>query len=140
MVPVRKLTKGQKAVLDLLEQARQPLSAQEIFLQLRGTEQEVGLATVYRSLEVLQELDRIQTIDVRGNQHGHGTQTHYLIGRESHGRHHLICLSCKRVVPLDHCPVGDLESHLSRDHRFEIQYHVLDFYGTCHDCREALGA
>lgn len=133
-MPVRKLTKGQKAVLDLLERSHRPLSAQDIFLELHGTEWEVGLATVYRALETLQAEGRVQAIDVGGN------QSHYLYGKESHGRHHLICLSCKRVVPLDHCPVGELEGHLSADHQFQIQYHVLDFYGTCIECRAAVKA
>jgi Fur family transcriptional regulator, ferric uptake regulator len=125
---MRKLTKGQQAVLEVLERGSRPLSAQEIFLELRGTEQEIGLATVYRSLETLQTSGRLQSIDVGDN------QSHYLIGKERHGRHHLICLACKRVVPLDHCPVGDLETHLADDHQFQIAYHVLDFYGTCTDC------
>ncbi|AGY56977.1 Fur family transcriptional regulator [Gloeobacter kilaueensis] len=130
---VRKLTKGQQAVLEVLVHSHRPLSAQDIYLELRGTEQEVGLATVYRSLEALHGGGRVQIIDVRDN------QAHYLIGKASHSQHHLICLNCKRVVPLDHCPVGDLEKHLSQDHEFQIEYHVLDFYGTCGDCRQVVG-
>ncbi|BAC88724.1 Fur family transcriptional regulator [Gloeobacter violaceus] len=133
-MPARKLTKGQQAVLEALASSKRPLCAQDIYLQLRGTEQEVGLATVYRSLEALLADDRIQIIDVRDN------QAHYLMGRANHSQHHLICLSCKRVVPLDHCPVSALEQHLSQDHEFQIAYHVLDFYGTCGECRQAVGA
>ncbi len=132
-MPVRKLTKGQQAVLEILESTRRPLSAQDIYLELRGTEHEVGLATVYRSLETLHNASRVQIIDVRGN------QSHYLIGQTSHSKHHLICLNCKQVVPLDHCPVGALETHLSEDHQFQISYHVLDFYGTCVECRPLAG-
>lgn len=129
-MPTHKLTKGQQAVIEILEGSPRPLCAQEIYLELRGTEHEVGLATVYRSLETLQANARIRPIDVGGN------QSHYLlIGKESHSKHHLICLSCKQIVPLDHCPVLDLETHLSEDHQFAIEYHVLDFYGTCGECR-----
>lgn len=134
----RKLTKGQQAVLEALERSSLPLSAQDIYLELRGTEREVGLATVYRSLEALQALGRIQLIDVRDDKAQRGTQDYYLISTTTkHSQHHLICLACKRVVPLDHCPVGDLETHLSHDHGFKISYHVLDFYGTCDSCRAA---
>ncbi|WP_218081912.1 Fur family transcriptional regulator [Anthocerotibacter panamensis] len=123
-------TRGQKTVLEVLQGKEHLLSAQQIYTQLRDTPQEVGLATVYRALEMLVTRGRIQAISI-----GEDQQTYYQIkGSHRHGSHHLICRVCKRVVPLPACPVGELEHQLSRQHHFTIDYHVLDFFGLCHAC------
>jgi len=115
--------------LEALEGKDQLLSAQEIYAQLRDTPDEVGLATVYRALEMLVTKGKVQAISI-GDQ-----QTYYqLKGSDRHGSHHLICTDCRTVISLPHCPVGELERQLSRQHRFAIDYHVLDFFGLCHIC------
>lgn len=122
-------TRGQRTVLDALQDKDHLLSAQEIYSQLRDTPQEVGLATVYRALEMLLARGQVQAVSV-GDQ-----QTYYQIkSNHRHGSHHLICTHCKRVIALPACPVRELESQLSQQHRFSIDYHVLDFFGLCQAC------
>ncbi len=120
-------TKGQQAVLDTLGRSEHLLSAQEIYVQLRATEYPVGLATVYRAVESLVEEGKIQSISLEG-------QAYYQVAQGRHSRHHLVCLECKKVIPIAGCPVGELERQLSSQHAFVINYHVLDFFGTCAQC------
>ncbi len=123
-------TRNQKLILEVLEQRSQPLSAQEIFLELRNANHTVGLATVYRVLDALRNEGKLQAVNL-GDQ-----QTYYqVLPSNGHNRHHLICTECRRVVPLPDCPVGDLEEQLASRYQFVIEYHVLDFYGTCAECR-----
>jgi len=122
-------TRGQRTVLEALQGKERLVSAQEIYSQLRDTPEEVGLATVYRALEILLARGQVQAVSM-GDQ-----QTYYqLKSNQRHGSHHLICTVCKRVIPLPACPVGELERQLSQQHRFAIDYHVLDFFGLCHVC------
>ncbi len=124
-------TRGQRTVLEALEGKDYLLSAQEIYSQLRETPQEVGLATVYRALELLVTQDKIQAISLgEGDQ-----QTYYqLKSNSAHGSHHLVCTSCKKIIALPQCPVGELEHQLSQQHHFVIDYHVLNFFGSCRTC------
>ncbi len=122
--------RSRSLILDVLQQASQPLSAQEIFVQLRSLDQPLGLATVYRTVEVLRQEGVIQSINLGDH------QSHYqLLPSSGHNRHHLICTLCHKVVPLSMCPVHNLEDQLEDEYGFTIDYHVLDFYGTCADCR-----
>jgi Fur family ferric uptake transcriptional regulator len=110
-------TRSQKLILEVLKQSLRPLSAQEIFLE-------------YRALEALRNEGKLQAVNL-GDQ-----QTYYqVLPSNGHNRHHLICTECRRVVPLPDCPVGDLEEQLASRYQFVIEYHVLDFYGICAECR-----
>jgi Fur family transcriptional regulator, ferric uptake regulator len=120
-------TKGQQAVLEILGSSEHLLSAQEIYIALRDTEHPVGLATVYRAVEALVEEGKLQTLSLEG-------QAYYQVAQGTHSRHHLVCLQCKKVIPIAGCPVGELERQLSSQHAFAIDYHVLDFFGTCAQC------
>ncbi|MGY2801327.1 Fur family transcriptional regulator, ferric uptake regulator [Thermostichus sp. MS-CIW-25] len=127
-------TRNQKLILEVLEQQSRPLSAQEIFLELRNANHTVGLATVYRVLDALRNEGKLQAVNL-GDQ-----QTYYqVLPSNGHNRHHLICTECRQVVPLPDCPVEDLEAQLSSQYQFAIEYHVLDFYGVCAQCRGGVG-
>ena len=124
-------TRGEQAVLDVLGGRSQPLSAQEIFMKLRESDRPVGLATVYRAIASLKDGGFLQQLDLEDN------QAYYQVAaKSSHSSHHLICTSCRKVMPLPSCPVSRLERQLSEEYDFQIERHVLDFYGVCAACRE----
>ncbi len=124
-------TRGEQAVLDVLDGRSQPLSAQEIFMQLRESDRPVGLATVYRAITSLKDGGFLQQLDLEDNQ-----AYYQLAAQSNHSSHHLICTSCRKVLPLSSCPVSALERQLSEEYDFQIERHVLDFYGVCSTCRE----
>lgn len=127
---VSPLTRSQQAILDLLQERSQPMSAQEIFVELRQDRQRVGLATVYRALDTLRHQGQLQVVDLGEN------QTFYqILPSDGHTQHHLICTQCRQVIPLPECPVHELEERLSHQHDFVIDYHVLEFYGICANCK-----
>jgi Fur family transcriptional regulator, ferric uptake regulator len=125
-----RLTRHQQGLLDYLKQSSGTLvSAQDLYLALRGLGQGMGLATVYRSLDVLKREGLIQ---VRLLPSGESVYS-----MMQHDRHHLTCLQCGVIVPIDACPVHHLEEQLSVSHRFKINYHVLEFFGLCEGCQVA---
>jgi len=50
-------------------------------------------------------------------------------------RHYLICLGCKKIMPIDHCPLGDYEKSLAKKTNYLISGHRLDIYGYCPECK-----
>ena len=97
-------TRSQKRILKALNQLNQAISAQDLYAQLRQTENSMGLATVYRSLEAL-KLEGLVQVRKLSN----GESIYNLVQRD---QHHLTCVNCQRSIPLNECPVHDLEEEL----------------------------
>lgn len=121
-------TRSQTRILQLLETLDRPFSAQEIHRELRQRWGNVGLAAVYRALESLKLEGALQ---VRMLASG---ESLYSIAQQD--RHYLTCLHCARSLPIQECPVRDLENPLQESHKFKIFYHTLDFFGLCDRCQE----
>ncbi|MEW5858431.1 MAG: Fur family transcriptional regulator [Cyanobacteriota bacterium] len=119
-------TRSQERILNLLKTMNRAVSAQDIYVELRNRSQSMGLATVYRSLEAL-KLDGV--VQVRTLASGES-----LYSSVQQDKHHLTCLQCGDSIPINQCPVHDLESQLQQSHSFKIFYHTLEFFGLCDRC------
>lgn len=124
-----KRTRSQERILQLLHSTERSLSAQDIYLELRNCNQNVGLATVYRALEALKQEGCLQ---VRTLINGES-----LYSSIQQDQHHITCLRCGESIPLDYCPVHQLESELQASHNFKVYYHTLEFFGLCNQCQLA---
>lgn len=120
-------TRSQEQILSALQKLKRPISAQNLYLELRQQQLSIGLATVYRSLESL-KLEGV--VQVRTLSTG---ESLYSLTQED--RHHLTCLQCGESIPIDECPVHDLENQLLQEHQFRIYYHTLEFFGLCPGCQ-----
>ena len=120
-------TRSQEQILNVLKGLKHPISAQNLFWELRQREFSIGLATVYRALDSLKLEGAVQ---VRTLPTG---ESLYSLTQED--RHHLTCLQCDISIAIDECPVHDLEHQLHQDHQFRIHYHTLEFFGLCPDCQ-----
>ncbi|MEO1622679.1 MAG: Fur family transcriptional regulator [Cyanobacteria bacterium J06632_3] len=123
-------TRSQKHILELLQQIKNPLSAQDLHVQLRQHKISMGLATVYRALEALKLEGAIQVRTLSS-----GESLYSLAQTED--THHLTCVRCGESTAMDNCPVHGLESHLTESHHFQIFYHTLEFFGLCQQCQLA---
>ena len=122
-------TRSQERILQLLKQVQGAISAQELYIKLRKNNQNMGLATVYRSLEALKLQGEIQVRTLPN-----GESVYSSIHRD---QHHLTCVNCGRSIPIHECPVHDLEHQLEQSHQFKVYYHTLEFFGICDRCRLA---
>ncbi|AFY99258.1 Fur family transcriptional regulator [Calothrix sp. PCC 6303] len=122
-------TRSQERILNLLKTLKQSTSAQDIYVELRNREQNMGLATVYRSLESLKLEGLVQ---VRTLANGEAL---YSLAKQD--KHHLTCLQCGTSIPVNQCPAQDLEIQLQAKHNFKIFYHTLEFFGLCAKCQLA---
>jgi Fur family ferric uptake transcriptional regulator len=122
-------TRNQDKILQVLSGVGKPISAQDLYMEMRHQGVSMGLATVYRSLDAL-KLDG--AVQMRTLPSG---ESLYSLPQED--RHHLTCLQCGNTIAIDECPVHDLEEQLHQTHHFRIYYHTLEFFGLCPDCQKA---
>ncbi len=129
-----KLTPQREIVLRvLLENKHNHLNAEDVYLMIREKSPDIGLATVYRTLELLSELKIVQKL------HFGDSVTRYEISSEedSHHHHHLICLKCGKVEEINEDWLGFIEEKVEKEYGFEIMDHRLIFQGICSECRKS---
>ncbi len=115
---------GYKATPQRLEVLRALAAEQHQSLEeIRARCPEVGLVTIYRTLDLLSEIGAVRRLDL-------GDGPRYELAEDHH--HHLICESCGDVSEFEKCPL-DLRRLRGMD--FEISSHSLEIYGRCADCR-----
>lgn len=127
-----KLTMQRKYVLRvLLENKDKHLSAEEVYNLVKKYFPDVGLATVYRSLEVFLLTDIVHSIDLGDGRKRYEFQFGAMDG---HSHHHLICTRCGKVISVDEDWLEDLEGLLEKKHGFRVENHQLNLFGVCKDC------
>ena len=124
-------TKQQQAVLRCLE-ARQSeaLSAQELAEALRREGFSVGLATVYRQLERLEEAGVVHKVNTESG-------AFYLYCSHGEGRRDCFLLKCEKCGCIRHLDCSHLQilyDHLEQDHHFRINPRRTLFLGLCEEC------
>jgi Fur family ferric uptake transcriptional regulator len=102
----------------------------ELWSSVRTKHTSVGYATVYRTLKLLCECGLCSEISFED-----GTSRYeHLYG---HGHHdHLICTQCGRFVEVMDGEIEKLQERLVKRYGFLLQYHRMNLYGTCRDCRK----
>ena len=113
----------------LLVESAEFNSAQRIHATLRERGVEVGLTTVYRTLQALVEAGEIDTVRGLNGEHvyRHCSPTHH---------HHLICRFCARTVEVAGPAVETWTSRVARQHGFCDVSHRIEIFGTCRECDE----
>lgn len=104
------------------------LSADDIYTILRENHPEIGIATVYRTLEILRELGIVNQLTFE-----EGVSRYEYSAREHH--HHLVCLKCGKVIEFSNDELERLEQKLARKYDFQIVGHHLKLYGYCSLCQ-----
>ena len=125
-----KSTKIRLSILTILSRSEQPLDAGQLLLALKAQNAAANLSTVYRALEVLIQKELITAMTLSGV-----PRTLYAFNGRIH-RHYLVCLDCKRMLPVEGCPLSGYEKQLERQTGFLIAAHQLDLYGYCPACRQ----
>lgn len=128
-----KLTPQREATVRvLLEKIEDHLSAEDVYLALKDKSPDIGLATVYRTLELLSELKIIHKINF-----GDGvTRYDFRAENAEHHHHHLVCIHCGRVDEIDEDYLGEVEIRVEKEFNFQIVDHRLTFHGICQNCQD----
>lgn len=128
LLPRPKGTRQRQVIGRLLQDAEGPLSVPELHQRALSELPKLGVATVYRTLKLLQEQGAAHMVTLDGE------NLYEASGRGHH--HHFACRRCQRVFTLHTCPVV-LPAGTIYPGGFVIEAHELTLYGLCPDCAEA---
>jgi Fur family ferric uptake transcriptional regulator len=120
-------TRQRAAVSSAMAKAGEFRTAQDVYDDLKRQGENVGLATVYRTLQALaesHELDQIRTVDGQTAYRRCGTGHH----------HHLICRICGRTVEIELPGVESQIAKAGESHSFTDVDHEIELHGLCRDC------
>jgi Fur family ferric uptake transcriptional regulator len=126
---------ARRAVIDLLAEQNCCLTAQELFDQLRASGRPVGIASIYRILELLTSEGYVQRIDL-----GSGIARYEPIGVEVDHHHHLVCDRCGKVEAFEDPALEQALSRLEQSSGYDVAGHDVVLRGTCRDCRPVASA
>ncbi len=122
-----KLTRQREHILNAFLRTEH-VTAEQMYRQLSKKDPHIGLATIYRTLNLFCEAGLAQARHF-------GSQTQY--DNISHKGHHdhLICTGCGKIVEFENCDIERLQEEVARRNGFTIQTHKLELYGLCAACR-----
>lgn len=126
-----KLTLQRRSVLDvLIEHCDEHLSTEEIYSRVKEKFPEIGLATVYRTVQLFEEMGIVDRLNFDD-----GCSRFELASENTvHHHHHLICESCGKVFEVENDLLEEIESEIERKYQFQIHDHNVMFYGKCREC------
>jgi Fur family transcriptional regulator, ferric uptake regulator len=117
-----KNTRQRRLLSKLVEGRQHAFTAEELWRAARDSGSPVGLATVYRTLALLESEERVRRL-------GSGR----FIACEPGHHHHLVCVSCGAVEETELCTAPPA-TEVRRRHGFVVQHHEADLYGVCGRC------
>lgn len=126
-----KLTKQREMILEtILTKENWHFTAEELFSAVRKKDKDIGMATIYRTLELMQNLNIVHVLDFNDD------SRKYEIYLEETHHHHLICKNCGKLIEFSDQDINYFESELEEKYGFEITEHKLRFYGYCNKCKK----
>jgi Fur family transcriptional regulator, ferric uptake regulator len=114
-------TRQRRLLTELVESRHHAFTAEELWADARGSAP-VSLATVYRTLALLEGEEKMRRLD-RGR----------FIACEPGHHHHLVCVSCGSVEETELCAAPAVAEVRER-YGFVVQRHDADLYGVCERC------
>ncbi|SHJ57521.1 Fur family transcriptional regulator, ferric uptake regulator [Clostridium cavendishii DSM 21758] len=128
-----KLTPQRRSIVDtIIDNEGKHLTTEEIYDEVKQRCPEIGLATVYRTILLLEEMGVVYKLDLND-----GCSRYELAHvNETHRHHHLVCNSCGKVLEVQDDLLEDLEAQIESTYKFKILDHSVKFFGLCEDCKE----
>ena len=125
-----RLTRQRRAVVEALATAPSSVSPLQVYDAARGACPELGLTTVYRTLELLSDIGALRRV------HGHDHCESFVPASAAHG-HTVVCTSCGRVTEFTACDMHGIAAAAARETGYRITDHFLQLGGLCAGCTKA---
>lgn len=124
-----KLTGPRVAIINYLAESQEHPDMRQIFAGIQSEHPGIGMATVYRTLDLLLELDILRAISLKKN------QLRYELKRPGDHHHHLICTECNQIIEFGSCNFAHISREVEAVTRYNIEDHTLEAYGLCPHCQ-----
>ncbi|HCV00476.1 MAG: transcriptional repressor [Dehalococcoidia bacterium] len=120
-----RLTAPRRAVLDAIASINRPFTIEELSEGLPN----IGRATVFRTVKLLQELDIVCRVPLEDG------SVRYERSRSGRHHHHLICSVCGSVTEFSDPSLDAAIEQNATSASFELESHSAELYGRCDSCR-----
>jgi Fur family ferric uptake transcriptional regulator len=124
---VVRATRQRAAISALLENVDEFRSAQELHDELRRRGENIGLTTVYRTLQTMATSGVVDTLR---------TDTGESVYRRcsEHHHHHLVCRTCGATVEVEGAAAEKWAAEVAKEHGFSDVSHTIEIFGVCGSC------
>lgn len=128
-----KLTPQREVTVEtLIENKNELLTAEEVFIKVKDKNSSIGLATVYRTLDMLHELEIVKKIPFRD-----GMSRFDLVEAEKNTQsYYLLCQNCGKSTEIKETIFKNEKVRIELEHNFKINSQDLTFHGICKGCLE----
>jgi Fur family ferric uptake transcriptional regulator len=124
-------TRQRGAVMALLDTVEEFRSAQDLHDELRRRGENIGLTTVYRTLQTLTAADLVDMVRTDTG------ESVYRRCAAPHHHHHLVCRECGSAVEVSGREVEAWATEIAAEHGFVDVHHTIELFGTCGQCQQA---
>ncbi|MCJ7665781.1 MAG: transcriptional repressor [Actinobacteria bacterium] len=135
-----KVTKPRDVIIDILSGANNLLTADDVYMEVKNVDLSIGVATVYRTLELLTRLKIVCRIIL-----GSG-RSYYMLSRECAKKTfiYMICNNCKKIITNNQCLKDavkvrlreNAEETILKNCKLQVDNYQILFTGLCDDCSE----
>lgn len=126
-----KITPQRQAVLEIIMETQgEHLSSEEIYGLVKKRYPEIGIATVYRTLQLLDSMGMVYKLDLDDGLSRYEISNDH----EDHRHHHLICIGCGKIYEVEEDLLDNIEVEILKKNKFRVTDHRVKFYGYCRKC------
>ena len=121
-------TRARRAVIAALCETGEQASPASLLASGRVHHPALGLVTVYRTLDILLELELVRRLHSDDGCHSYVPSAHH------HG-HHVICQQCQRALEFEGCDLEAVVGAVEASTGFQVRSHFLELFGVCPECQ-----
>lgn len=125
-----KFTKQRREILDYLLRTKKHVSPEEIYRDLNKKDPSLGRATVFRTLNILEDAGFADKISFVDGKHGYEPK----FGRPHHD--HMICVECSNVIEFSNSTIERIQDQIAAQYHFKPLWHRHEIFGRCKKCRK----
>ncbi len=123
-----RITPQRLAILKILAESEGHPNVESIYAQVKPNFPTTSLATVYKNVAVLKELNEVLEL-------GFSDDSNRYDGNKPYDHPHVVCTICRKIIDPDISALKDMTEELKRETGFTITRHRLDFFGICPACQ-----
>lgn len=121
-------SKNMDEVFSILKNNNSPVTVEYIYDKIKKKSHTISLSTVYRIIDKLVNKNIIKKTMILDD-----NKAMYELIKDKH-QHYMVCTKCKKMIPIDVCPIEEFEKNIAGQTGFNITGHNFELYGECKDC------
>jgi Fur family ferric uptake transcriptional regulator len=122
-----RLTEPRRALAAVIAEQAGHFTAADLVAETRARRLGIGRATVFRTLDVLEDLGAIERVDLPSGEHAY-------VACDPVHHHHIICSQCGRTDEIDDAGLRPVVREVTRQTGFRVDEHRLELFGLCPAC------